>query len=196
MKIGAVQKVNKLQRYVINVFAIPCALLLMCGITPQIQPQPSREYQLKAVFLFNFSQFVELPAGTFPDANTPFVIGILQEDPFGSYLDETVEGEQVNGHPLIVKRFRHVEEIKQCHILFIRESKVDNLKEIFSKLKGRNMLIVGDAPKFAELGGMIRFFMESNKIKLQVNLEAVKTANLTISSKLLRLAEICCAQNN
>jgi hypothetical protein len=187
---------NTFLKYVANGFSVAVALLLMCGSIPQIKPQPSRENQVKAVFLFNFSQFVELPPGAFPEANTPFVIGILQEDPFGSYLDETIEGEFINGHPLTVKRFRNVDEIKQCHILYIRESKADGLKGIFSKLKGRNILTVGDAPKFAELGGMIRFFTESNKIKLQINLGAVKAADLTISSKLLRLAEICCAENN
>jgi hypothetical protein len=187
--------IHKILAYVGKLLSGVFVLLLMCGSSPQL-PQPSREYQVKAVFLFNFSQFIEFPNGAFPEANTPFVIGILQEDPFGAFLDETIEGEQVNGHPLIIKRFRQVEEVKQCHILFIRANKTDDLKTIFAKLKGRSVLTVGDAPKFAELGGMIRFFTESNKIKLQINLESVKAADLTVSSKLLRLAEICCSDNN
>jgi hypothetical protein len=37
---------------------------------------------------------------------------------------------------------------------------------------------------------MIRFVMEKNKIRLKIDLEATKTANLIISSKLLRPAQI------
>lgn len=49
------------------------------------------EYQVKAVFLFNFAQFVTWPS---QPADAPLVIGILGDDPFGSYLDETVRGEK------------------------------------------------------------------------------------------------------
>jgi hypothetical protein len=64
------------------------------------QSSPDQEYQLKAVFLFNFAQFVEWPASAFPSPETPLVIGVLGEDPFGPYLDETVRGEKVNDRPL------------------------------------------------------------------------------------------------
>ena len=36
---------------------------------------------------------------------------------------------------------------------------------------------------------MIQFIKEKNKIRLRINLEAVTTANLKVSSKLLRVAE-------
>jgi len=39
-------------------------------------------------------------------------------------------------------------------------------------------------------GGVIRFSTEGNKIHFKINLEAARDANLTISSKMLRLAEI------
>jgi len=156
----------------------------------QAQAATSKEYPLKAVFLFNFAQFVEWPAKAFPEAQTPLVIGVLGEDPFGSYLDETVRGEKVNNRPLVIERYRRVEEIKVCHILFISRSENDQLDKIFTGLKGRNILIVGETDGFSRGGGMIRFVTEKNKTRLRVNLEAVRAANLTISSKLLRPAEI------
>ena len=166
------------------------AMLLFGGLNLSAQTASSREYQVKAVFLFNFAQFVEWPTNAFPEAQTPLVIGVLGQDPFGAYLDETVRGEKVNNRSLIVERYRRVEEIKTCHVLFISRSEVDRLAEILANLKGRNILTVGDAENFAERGGMIRFVTEKNKLRLKVNLEAAKAANLTISSKLLRPAEI------
>ena len=111
-------------------------------------------------------------------------------DPFGSFLDETVQGEKVNNRTLVVQRFKAVEEIRDCHVLFISKSEVKQVNEIISQLKDRNILTVSDADGFAKSGVMIRFFKEKSKIRLRINIEAAKTAELSISSKLLRLAEI------
>jgi hypothetical protein len=154
------------------------------------QAYPVREYQVKAVFLFNFTQFVEWPASAFPSPTSPLVIGILGEDNFGSYLDEIVSGEQVNGHAIIIRRYHHVDDVKQCHILFISNSETKKQEQIIAGLKGESILTVSDVPDFIIKGGMIRFFLENNKIQLQINPQSIKDANLTISSKLLRLAEI------
>src|SRR5258705_4625430 len=85
---------------------------ILSGFALLAQSAPSRENQIKAVFLFNFAQFVEWPAQAFPEARTPLVIGVLGEDPFGAFLDETVRGEKVNNRPLVVQRYRRVEEIQ------------------------------------------------------------------------------------
>jgi hypothetical protein len=77
------------------------ALLLSGGPNLSAETPPPREYQLKAVFLFNFAQFVEWPPEAFPDAQAPLVIGVLRRDPFGAYLDETVRGETMNNRPLV-----------------------------------------------------------------------------------------------
>ena len=154
------------------------------------QSSASPEYQLKAVFLFNFAQFVEWPASAFPEPDTPLVIGVLGEDPFGSYLDETVRGETVNARPLEVRRYRGGEEITTCHILFVSRREEARLQGILDSLRGRSVLTVSDADRFATRGGMIRFVSDRSRIRLRINLEATRAADLTLSSKLLRPAQI------
>ena len=151
---------------------------------------PSREYQVKAVFLFNFTQFIEWPADAFTRADAPLVIGILGEDPFGTYLEETVRGEKANGRPLTVERYRNIQEIGNCQVLFISRSEAERLERIFASLSGKPVLTVGDVEGFARRGGMIRFAMTGGKVGLSINLDAAKAARLTISSKLLRPAKI------
>jgi hypothetical protein len=148
------------------------------------------EYQVKAVFLFNFTQFVEWPADSFPGPAAPFVIGVLGKDPFGSQLDEVVRGESVNKRPLVVERYRSVDEIRNCNILFIGSSELGFLPQILLALKGRSILTVSDADTAAEQGVMIRLVTESNRIRLRIDVGAARAGNLTISSKLLRPAEI------
>lgn len=159
--------------------------LSFSAIRMPVQSAPATEYQVKAVFLFNFAQFVEWPPG---EGSAPLVIGVLGQDPFGGYLDQTVRGERVNGRPLIVQRYHRVEDIRSCHVLFISRSESDRLDQIISSLKYRRILTVCDST--SGRGVIIRLVTEQNKVKLRINVEAAKAANLTISSKLLRLAQL------
>lgn len=164
--------------------------LLISHLIVSAPAQPSREYQLKAVFLFNFTQFVDWPAQSFSSAQAPMVIGIIGTNPFGSYLEETVQGEKINGRSLLVRHYDTVEDIGECQVLFINLADPDKREQVLSKLKDRTTLTVSDASDFMQQGGMVQFFTRQDKIKFQVNLEATKMANLVMSSKLLRLAEI------
>jgi hypothetical protein len=154
------------------------------------QTEISREYQVKAVFLFNFAQFVEWPTNVLSDTQAPLTIGVLGDDPFDGFLDDTVRGEKVDGHPLAIQRYRNVEDVKNCQILFISRSEGKRMEEILAALKGKNILTVSDSEGFINNGGVIRFVTEENKIHFRISLEAAKNANLTISSKMLRLAKI------
>jgi hypothetical protein len=150
----------------------------------------SAEYRVKAGFLFNFPQFVEWPARAFRDPQAPIVIGVLGEDPFGGYLDELVQGEKIGERPIVVRRFSRIEEVADCHILFISRSESAQFEKIVSALANRRILTVGDADGFERAGGMVRFAIESGKIRLRINPDAAKAVDLTISSKLLRLATL------
>jgi|KBSSwiStaDraftv2_1062776.scaffolds.fasta_scaffold544721_2 hypothetical protein len=166
-------------------------LLLASALFPaRLRAQVFKEYDLKAAFLYHLAQFVDWPPEAFSVAEDPLVIGILGTDPFGKTLTEIVKDEVVKNRKLMVQRYRNLDEIKSCHILFISQSETGRLDEIFSGLKGRNILTVGDTEGFAQRGGMVRFVTEKNKIKLLINMDSVKAASLTISSKLLRAAEL------
>ncbi len=148
------------------------------------------EYQVKAVFLYNFAQFVEWPAAAFADAAAPFAICILGEDPFGAHIDDAVKGEMGAGRPIVVRRPAKVEEIGACQILFVSASESENLARILPTLAGRHTLTVSDMDAFVSRGGMVRLYTERNRIRLRIGLSVVTAEGLIISSKLLQLAEI------
>jgi len=160
------------------------------------QRQPHLNYQIKAVYLYNFTQFVEWPETVLPADNAPLVIGVVGEDPFGGYLDEVVQGEEINGHPLSIRRFSQTEEIQGCHILFINLPDAAKIENTLDRIKGQSVLTVSDHHEFLEKGGMIKFISVANKIQFQINPDASNSAELKISSKLLRLAEIVTLSNH
>lgn len=148
------------------------------------------EHRLKAVFLFNFSRFVEWPPTAFAAPDAPFVMCVFGRDPFGSDLDDIARGETVNGRQLLVRRVQTVAAAAECQILFIPQSEQASLDEILVGLSHSNTLTVSDLDGAARSGAMIRLVTHQDKIRLRINVESARAAGLTISSKLLRAAEI------
>jgi hypothetical protein len=130
----------------------------------------SSEYLIKAGFIYNFAKLVEWPTTAFPQPDSPIVIGILGNDPFGGTLD--------------------FKDAKDCNILFVGLSEKEHIDSVVEAMKGLPILTIGDAPGFAKRGGIINFTLEDNKVRFEVNVEAAKHADLTISSRLLTLATI------
>jgi len=85
---------------------LPCSALAVLALVRGVGAiESATEYQVKAVFLYNFSHFVEWPPEAFTTPTEPFVIGILGSDPFGARMDEAVHGELINQHPMVIRRF-------------------------------------------------------------------------------------------
>jgi hypothetical protein len=173
-----------------GIWLVAFIILLSAGPEASAQTPISREYEIKAVFLFNFAQFVDWPREASASPQAPLIIGVLGDDPFDGYLDDTVRGEKLNNRPFVVQRYRRVEDIDGCQVLFIGQTNPRELVHIMAALKGRSVLTVGDTEGFAEDGGIIRFVTENNRIRFRINVDAAEAAHLVISSKLLRLAEV------
>jgi hypothetical protein len=156
----------------------------------------SSEYLVKAGFIYNFAKFVEWPSTAFAEPDSPIVIGVLGTDPFGDIINHVVEGKKIGARGFVVRRFKWSKELKDskdftnCRILFVSSSEKTHFEEVVEAVKGLPILTVGEAPGFAERGGMIRLMLEDNRVRFEVNVEAAHEGNLNISSRLLTLARI------
>jgi hypothetical protein len=177
----------------------PCKLLrnsammtcLAIGIGP-VRPfsvraaDDSLEYQVKAVFLLNFTKFVEWPASAFGAPDSPMAICILGDDPFGSTLDQIVAGEVVSGRKVAVQRMKRAPPPKSCQVLFVGNPGKDGLG-ILPAL-GPGVLTVGEGQGFVRDGGMIAFVIEDRRVRFDINQTAADNAGLKLSSRLLNVA--------
>jgi hypothetical protein len=170
-------------------------MTLHCTSTADAQAgdADSSEYLIKAGFIYNFAKFVEWPSATFSQPDSPIVIGVLGTDPFGSVLDRIVEDKKIGARGFVVKRYKwgkDLKDLKDCKILFVSASEKAHIDEILQSVKGQPILTVGETPGFAERGGVIRFTVEDNRVRFEVNVDAAHQAELNISSRLLTLAKI------
>jgi hypothetical protein len=160
------------------------AALALWAATAVVQAQtgPS-EYDVKAVYLYNFVRLVNWPEGA---PSGPLRICVAGTHPIEEKLEETVRGEVVEGQPLTVRTITQPDP--GCEVLFIprRSGEGDYLRAV----EGRPVLTVGESPDFIQQGGMINFFFEGKRVRFEINPTAAARANLRISSRLLQLARV------
>ena len=158
--------------------------------TVYAETAPYSEYQVKAVALWNFAQFVEWPATAFPDANAPVVIGVLGKDPFEKTLDEAVRGVTINSRKIVIHRAKLLEELGKCHLVFICQSEQSRLAPILAALQRGPVLTISELDQFARRGGIINLTVQEKNMRLEINVENAERQGLKISSKLLKLSKV------
>jgi hypothetical protein len=168
------------------VFGIGAAVLLQ----PDARGQMADEYHVKAAFLYNFAKFVEWPSHTFKSATDPIAICVLGKDPFGESLTQAVSGKTVEGRPFVVRPVAGSQQAVGCQVLFISSSERKHLAAILSEFATRAVLTVGDTDNFTSEGGIVNLKIEGGRVRIQINLEAAEERKLSISAKLLSLAQI------
>ena len=171
------------------IFIIVICAIVSAWLNVHAEPPPSREYLIKVAFLYKFAKFVDWPEKAFPDDRAPLTICILGKEPFGAAL-ETIKDKKVRGRKLVIQRLARLEDMKQCHVLFISASEEKRLPELLSAIKGTAILTVSDMKGFARRGGIINLVTVEKKIRFEINLDAAHLAGLKISSKFLKLAKI------
>jgi len=154
----------------------------------QAQVGSASESTLKIAFVYNFAKFTEWPAGALGPAQRPVYLCVIGEaDSFGPGL-AAVDGRPLAGRELKVRRIARAAEIGACNILFIARSEERRLPELLSQAHAQSVLTISDIGDFVDADGIIGFVNVDNKVQFEINLRSAKSANLRISSEVLKLA--------
>lgn len=162
------------------------------GAEEAARPQ-TVEYAVKAAYLYQFARFTEWPGKA--NENRPLCIGVLGDDPFGAALHHSLEGKAVGSRSLLVRRSRSIAELDGCEIVFVPSSEAGaRLGAVLQQASRWPALTVGEGDTFTRDGGMVRFFVEENHVRFEVNLPAVEAARLRLSSRVLAIAQVIGAE--
>ncbi len=164
--------------------AVLCATLIAGPQFASDSSEPSLEYRVKAAFLLNFTRFIDWPQTDIP-TTAPFTVCILGSNPFGGTLEQTVEGENVNGRKMVVRRVRR-DEANSCQMIYVDRSEKD--VSAFLRSLGKGILTVGEGDAFLRQGGMIAFVIDNRHVRFDVSQAAASNADIRISSRLLNVA--------
>lgn len=148
---------------------------------PGIDGNEGNEYQVKAMFVFNFIKYVEWPA---TNANTEFTIGVIGESEITEPLQRIAVQKKVGEKKIIVKRLA-LDDDTYCDIIIVSKSRSNKLGMLEKRYANRGILIISDeAPNPATINLITR----ESKVRFEINAAMAKNCGVKISSQLLSLA--------
>lgn len=151
-------------------------------------PKSATEQQLRAAYLFNFMRYVTWPDAARPAPGAPWVIGVLDDEPFAKVLAEAVGEERIEGHALAVRTLRGGDDLPGCHVLFVGDTHRPEAIASLSTLRDRPVLAIADEAGPVPSGIVIVMFQRESKLRFSIDVDTAKRSGLTVSSKLLNLA--------
>ncbi len=166
--------------------ALGAVLVLMPS---PLAAQSASDDQLKVAFLYNFARFSQWPEGSFPQTDSPFVLGVIGTVSFADALD-VIREKSIQGRPVEIRTIDEPAELEGCHLLFIGSSEKARLPEIFLQARQWKVLTVAEMRDFASSGGVINFTKKARKVGFQINVAAAKQIGVKLGSELLKRAEI------
>jgi hypothetical protein len=143
------------------------------------------EYEVKAVFLYNFTRYLHWPEKTGTEA---FTIVVLGKSGIVEPLQEIARKKTVGSKPIVVRQCFEAGKIGRPRILFIAKSAVPGISRVLEKIRGREILTVSEAEGLGSQGVAVNFVPRDGTIKFEMNEKALRDAGIQVSSQLLKLA--------
>lgn len=169
------------------------ALLMLLGllvVTGNAQAQEMRdENSVKAAYLYNFVKFTYWPDNAFKSEESPLRLCVLGNPDMVTLLSKAIADKKVSGRSLIVLDVQKQEvSVIDCHVVYYKTNPLLSDWELVRKLRDLPVVTVGEGKDFIEVGGMISFSAENQRIRFIVNLPSAEQSGIRISSKLLNVA--------
>ncbi len=144
------------------------------------------ERRLEAVFLGRFASYIEWP----DNPRSHFIITLIDENPFGTLLDELYQNKRLHGKPIQVKYATKVEQIGESDILFITLDTLAARQAAIDHAQRHGILTISEAKGFAERGGIIQLNFVEQKTRIKINHDAAQKSGIRIGAPLLSIAQV------
>jgi len=169
----------------VTLLAIVCAALAAEAAPAFASGNNARmdEYRVRAAFLLKFAKFVQWPR----DGSLTFCV--TGDEEFGFAITTTAGAANGgNGRDVVVHNVSPKSDFSKCDMVYVGRDASKYTADILKQIEGVPVLAVGESDAFLNEGGIVRVFVEDNKIRFQVNGSTAEKRGLKISSQLLSLA--------
>jgi len=170
--------------------AFCCSLCLTPATRLDAQTATSKEYEIKAAFIYRLTQFMEWPTNRFSSSSEPITLCIAGADPFGTTIDTVLRNQKVGERGIQIKRLESsaTAASTNCHLLFMGAGGAGEAGKIVSKLRNHAVLTIGEDEEFTKNGGHVRLFIQENKLRFEINIAAFERSGLKLHSQVMKLA--------
>ena len=143
------------------------------------------EYEVKAVFLYHFTRYLQWPEGAGADS---FEIAVLGDSAIVAPLTEIAAKKTVDRRPILVRQISDPRSIGRPQILFVAKPAAPHLREILREVREEAVLTVGEEDGLAGEGLAVNFVLREGAVKFEINERALRESGIQPSSQLLKLA--------
>lgn len=169
--------------------AAACLALLFCGSIACAQAiESAPDFSIKAAYLYNFVAYVDWPASAL-GAETPVEIGVMGDERVATALAGMTQDRKVRGRSIAVRQVLPDDAVAGLHMLFIASESAPAIAELLEPARDSSMLIVTEWDGALIDGSIINFLLVGNRVRFEVSLDAALASGLSISSRLLAVAE-------
>ncbi len=155
-----------------------------------VRAQSPSDARVKARLALALVRFTQWPSAAFAAPTEPLVMCVVSRSPVLAEAFNELAGQTVAGRPIKVVQTPD-KSFGGCHVLFLHDSAERNAApslSILTSLGASPVLTIGDAEGFSSRGGMVELVNINDTMRLDVNLKALRTAQLSLSSQVLKLA--------
>ena len=141
--------------------------------------------KMKAIFIMNFTKLIEWPKSY---REGSFVVGVVGQSPLYIELAKMAKTKRVAHQSLEIKKFKTVNDITKCHILYVSRGKSEDISSVIKKVKSNSTLIITEKQGLVDKGSGINFIVKNNRQKFELNKKNVIKYKLKVSKSLEALA--------
>lgn len=163
-------------------------VIIVCifGAVHSMQAQGDRpEHELHSMMIYNFLKYIQWPGEL---NNGDFVIGVIGDDDVYNTLSTWYGGKERGGKNFQIKKFSSLDEISNCQLMYVGKGFSDKFGEILSKISNTPTLTVTGKKGLGEQGSCINFKVVDNRLKFELNQEAMQKSQLKTASQLTSMA--------
>lgn len=163
----------------------PVFLIILLS-TVTVLSLPPTEYQVKAALVFNFLRFVDLPAQRI--FNNKIHLCSFENNPLSQEL-KLLDNRQIGENRIVYMELKE-DNLEKCSVFIVNKRGKEELNSLLEKVYQMGILTISDIDGFGELGVVINMFVQDEKVKYEINLDAADKTGVKISSRLLAIARI------
>ncbi|ALK97200.1 hypothetical protein AB595_11185 [Massilia sp. WF1] len=146
------------------------------------------EERVEAAYLHKFLNYADWPPASFPQADTPYVIGVAGDDAVADELAHIAAGRSVNNRGVIVKRLLPGDAVNGLHMLFVGRGERARLAQWLHQAKGRPILTVSAFDGALEQGSILNFRVVDDRVRFEVSIDAAEQSGIHLNSRLFSVA--------
>jgi hypothetical protein len=146
------------------------------------------EERVQAAYLHKFLNYADWPPSSFPQLETPYVIGVAGDDTVADELARIAAGRSVNNRGVIVKRLLPGDSVNELHMLYVGRNERARLGQWLRQAKGRPVLTVTAADGALEQGSIINFRTVDDRVRFEVSVDMAEQSGLRLNSRLFSVA--------